>query len=100
MRRTILRRFFLLSAGLALASLLIQPASAVTIPTVPVGNAGNAADPLTGNLYGSVGYNYRIGTTEVTNAQYAEFLNFKAASDPLALYNTSMGSDVRGGDYA
>ena len=28
-----------------------------------------------------------IGTYEVTNAQYAEFLNAKAASDPLGLYN-------------
>ncbi len=85
--------FFLLGA-----SFLIEPlASAVTIPTVPVGNLGNAADPLTGNLYGSVSYDYRIGTTEVTNAQYAEFLNFKAASDPLALYNTNMGSNTRGG---
>lgn len=72
-------------------------ALAVTIPTVPVGNAGNAPDPLTGNLYGSVSYDYRIGTTEVTNAQYAEFLNAKAASDPLALYNPNMGSNVRGG---
>jgi len=72
-------------------------ARAVTIPTVPVGNPGNAADPATGNLYGGVAYSYRIGTTEVTNAQYAAFLNAKAATDPLALYNTGMGSDARGG---
>ena len=88
------------SAGLALlvlAAVFAADARAVTIPTVPVGNLGNAADPLTGNLYGSVSYDYRIGTTEVTNAQYAEFLNAKAASDPLALYNTNMGSDARGG---
>jgi formylglycine-generating enzyme required for sulfatase activity len=65
--------------------------------TVPVGNVGNENDPFTGNLYGGVSYSYRIGTTEVTNAQYADFLNAKAASDPLSLYNTSMGSDVRGG---
>jgi formylglycine-generating enzyme required for sulfatase activity len=32
----------------------------------------------------------------VTNAQYAEFLNAKAATDPLALYNTSMGSGLGG----
>ncbi len=38
-----------------------------------------------------MGYDYLIGTYEVTNAQYAEFLNAKAASDPLGLYNTSMG---------
>ena len=69
----------------------------IEIPTVPVGNVGNANDPLTGNLYGGVSYAYRIGTTEVTNAQYAAFLNEKAASDPLGLYNTSMGSDARGG---
>ncbi len=68
-------------------------AQAVTINTVPVGNAGNAAD-TTG--YGAVGYDYRIGTTEVTNAQYADFLNAKAASDPLGLYNTSMGSGYGG----
>ncbi len=77
---------------------------AVTIPTVPVGNAGNAPDQLWTSLnnptnlqFGSVAYNYRIGTTEVTNAQYAEFLNLKAASDPLAVYSTNMGSDARGG---
>lgn len=75
----------------------LRPASAVTISTVPVGNLGNAADPFTDNLYGSVSYDYRIGTTEVTNAQYAEFLNAKAASDPLALYNPNMGSNARGG---
>ncbi len=85
-------------ATLALGALLVaafaaNDARAVTIPTVPVGNAGNAND-TTG--YGAVSYNYRIGTTEVTNAQYAEFLNAKAANDPLALYNTSMGSGFGG----
>ena len=52
---------------------------------MPVGNPGNAADTevmytdgTTG--YGSVGYNYRIGTTEVTNSQYVEFFNFKDAT--------------------
>jgi sulfatase modifying factor 1 len=87
-------RLCLFCMGLTLAPLV---AMAITIPTVPVGNAGNANDPSTGGLYGGVAYDYRIGTTEVTNAQYAEFLNFKAASDPLALYNTGMGIDARGG---
>lgn len=71
---------------------------AVTIDTVPVGNPGNAPDPLTGNLYGAVSYDYRIGKTEVTNSQYTEFLNLKAASDPLGLYNIQMDDDsLRGG---
>lgn len=60
-----------------------------------VGNAGNAPDPTTG--FGSVGYEYRIGTYEVTNAQYAAFLNSVAASDPNGLYNPSMGSNLRAG---
>ncbi len=75
---------------------LLAPFSAlgVTINTVPVGSAGNAND-TTG--FGSVAYGYRIGTYEVTNSQYVEFLNTKAKSDPLGLYNTNMGSDARGG---
>ncbi len=66
-------------------------ASAIVIPTVTIGAPGNAADPATGNLYGSVGYVYNLGTTEVTNAQYTAFLNAVAASDPNGLYHTSMG---------
>jgi sulfatase modifying factor 1 len=85
---------------LALFTLLFfvaADARAVTIDTVPVGNAGNANDPLVRNFFGGVDYAYRIGTTEVTNAQYVDFLNAKAANDPLALYNPSMGNNARGG---
>jgi formylglycine-generating enzyme required for sulfatase activity len=75
-------------------------ATAVTIDTVPVGNPGNVPDPMwlesIGPL-GSVGYEYRIGTYEVTNDQYAEFLNAKAGSDPLGLYDAEMGSSLHGG---
>ncbi|MFN5958312.1 MAG: formylglycine-generating enzyme family protein [Planctomyces sp.] len=75
----------------AVTGLAISTASAsITIPTVAIGNPGNAPDPLTGGLYGSVAYTYNIGQTEVTNAQYAAFLNARAASDPFALYNTNM----------
>jgi formylglycine-generating enzyme required for sulfatase activity len=69
----------------------------VTIAWSRVGNPGNAADPATGSLYGAVGYSYNIGTYDVTNSQYAEFLNNKAASDPLALYSHFRGSDPHGG---
>jgi len=75
-------------------------ASAVNIDWVTVGNAGNAADPFNSvNVpgIGAVSYEYRIGKYEVTNAQYAEFLNAVAKSDPNALYNTGMASGVRGG---
>ncbi|NIP96452.1 MAG: SUMF1/EgtB/PvdO family nonheme iron enzyme [Akkermansiaceae bacterium] len=42
-------------------------------------------------------YEYRIGKYEVTNAQYAAFLNAVAAADPNDLYNGDMGSDARAG---
>ncbi len=71
-----------------------QPASAITIATVPVGNLGNGNDPATGSLYGGVGYAYNIGTTEVTVGQYTEFLNAVAATDTYSLYNALMATDL------
>ena len=84
---------------LAATSALITSASAstsITMDWVNVGNPGNAADP-TG--YGAVSYAYQIGKHEVTNAQYATFLN---AVDPNGanangVYNSNMGSNARGG---
>jgi hypothetical protein len=61
-----------------------------------VGNPGNAADD-TG--LGAVGYTYSISTYEVTVAQYTEFLNAVAASDPYALYNPIMGTTAFGGPF-
>ena len=51
---------------------------------------GNACDPQPSGCFGAVGYAYSIGTYEITNAQYAEFLNAKAKSDPLGLFNENM----------
>lgn len=73
------------------ASLWLAPAaSAVTFEWVTVGDPGNACDQQSFDCYGAVDYTYRIATREVTNAQYVEFLNAKAASDPLGLYNPNM----------
>ncbi|MEI8375778.1 MAG: SUMF1/EgtB/PvdO family nonheme iron enzyme [Planctomycetota bacterium] len=73
------------------ASAVAVQADQVTIDLVPVGDAGNAADS-TG--YGSVSYNYNIGTYEVTAGQYTAFLNAVAASsDDNALYNVKMWED-------
>lgn len=87
------------------AALWIAPAARaeVAIETVIVGNPGNLPDQSyaynnpEGLQLGSVPYAYRIGRYEVTNSQYAEFLNAKAQSDPLLLYHISMGSDPAGG---
>jgi formylglycine-generating enzyme required for sulfatase activity len=90
-----LKHFVTVAAVAAFTSLAATSAVAqITIPTVPIGNPGNAADPTTG--FGSVAYSYNIGTTEVTNAQYAAFLNAVAASDPFNLYNTNMAGSFGG----
>src|SRR5262249_18012085 len=77
-----------------LSLLIASSGSAVTMAWTPIGNPLNAADS-TG--YGAVAYPYSIGTYEVTNAQYVDFLNAKAAADPLGLYDTNMASGFGGG---
>lgn len=79
------------------ACVLAHPlALGVTIDTVLIGAAGNAAD-TTG--YGSVAYDYQIGTYHVTNNQYVEFLNAKDAdgANVLFLYNSDMSDPAYGG---
>ena len=50
------------------------------------------------NVYfGGVAYVYWMSKYEVTNAQYVQFLNAQAASDPLGLYDTNMGTSSYGG---
>ena len=87
--------------GLACAAGLHRSAYAVDIDWVTVGNPGNPADTFNethGRAWGGVNYTYRIGKYEVTNAQYAEFLNAKAAiGDPLQLYDMQMSSGAVGG---
>lgn len=82
-----------------LAVLCVSDADAAAINTVPVGNPGNAGDAPSNGTFGAVGYSYRIGRTEVTNAQYAEFINSvdPAGMNTLALYNSKMSSDAFGG---
>jgi len=88
-----------LVAGVALAALAAVSACgdgggnppAVDYELVSVGDPGNASD-RTG--FGAVAYTYRIGKLDVTIGQYAAFLNAVAASDPHALYNPSMATDL------
>jgi formylglycine-generating enzyme required for sulfatase activity len=79
-----------LCSSLLLSLLVVSSASAVTMDWTPIANPGNACDSEPQGCFGGVGYAYNIGTYEVTNAQYAEFLNAHAASDPFSLYNSSM----------
>jgi formylglycine-generating enzyme len=85
---SIVSHLILLSAT---ACILPGSAKAITIPTVPVGNAGNP-DDTTG--YGGVSYAYRMGTTEVTLNQYTSFLNAVAKTDTFGLYDPQMATDL------
>ncbi len=90
-------------ALVALWALIVTPFAtrvwAVSISWVSVGNAGNATDSATGNLYGGVAYNYNIAKYDVTNAQYAEFLNAKdpTGANTLGLWDSSMTNVTYGG---
>lgn len=74
---------------------IVNRLESVSIELVTIGNAGNSGDPATGK--GGVSYEYRIGKFEVTNEQYAQFLNAVAASDTYGLFAVEMSSDPRGG---
>jgi hypothetical protein len=78
---------------LVLAALLVSPAArAVDVDWLYVGDSGNACDVQPQGCFGSVPYSYEVSRFEVTNAQYAEFLNAVADSDPNGLYHLEMGN--------
>ena len=75
------------AAVAARANVMNLPAGETSLQFVTVGNPGNAPDS-TG--YGAVPYTYQMGEFDVTVAQYTQFLNAVAASDPYGLWNPSM----------
>lgn len=63
---------------------------------VVVGDPGNKTDPIYD--FGHVPYVYEIGKYEITNEEYAEFLNAAAKfDDPYSLYSPSMSTGLFGG---
>lgn len=90
------------AALLILVTAPLSRAKNVSIDWVTIGDPGNFGGPQIDTAQGSftwgaVPYEYRIGKYEVTNAQYVQFLNAKAASDPYGLYNTGMTINGSGG---
>jgi hypothetical protein len=81
-----------LLSAVFLMFILAESASAFMVDWVAVGFEGNLCDDQLFGCFGAVDYIYRISKTEVTNEQYVEFLNAKAAADPFELYDTRMGS--------
>ena len=87
--------------AVAILSFAATAQAAIIIPTVFVGDAGNANDTVDGDnttggdqFFGAVSYDYRIGTYEVTNDQYAAFLNATATTDSFGLYSASMSASM------
>ena len=82
-----------------IATLKKQLAAATTPPApfievVKVGNVGNAPDQDFGQgALGRVNYEFQIGKTEVTLAQYTAFLNAVAATDTHALYSSALATN-------
>lgn len=79
-------------ASLCAGSALAGP---IAIDTVFVGQPGNpknlsAPANVTAQGGGQVEYTFHMGKYEVTNGQYAEFLNSVAKTDTFNLYNASM----------
>src|SRR5208283_1024762 len=83
-------------------ALVPEPAAGGGMLWEPVGNPGNAADTASnciGANCGSVPYIYYISTYDVTNLQYAAFLNAvdPGGSNTLGLWNTNMQTDTSNG---
>jgi formylglycine-generating enzyme required for sulfatase activity len=74
------------------ADVFNMPGGQTSLQFVTVGDPGNAADPATGNLYGSVPYIYQMGEYDVTVGQYCQFLNAVAKTDTYSLYNIHMAN--------
>lgn len=88
--------------GIVVSTVLFTaPAVAeVTFEWATVWNVSNAADPLNSAIVpgiGSVGYEFRIAKYNVTNDQYAEFLNAVAKTDTNSLFNGQMTASPHGG---
>jgi sulfatase modifying factor 1 len=91
----------LLSITLAVLCFARFASADIAYQFVIVGDPGNPNDTADGDdstpgvqNFGSVGYSYQIGKYEVTIAQYTEFLNAVADTDPNGLYHTSLGTNM------
>jgi ABC-2 type transport system ATP-binding protein len=94
----------ILSSSLAAALAASSAGATVAIDWANVNAPGNACDPQAQGCFGAVAVGFRAGRYEVTNAQYAEFLNAVASAaaipngaDPKELYSDEMDSSADGG---
>ncbi|MBX3394378.1 MAG: SUMF1/EgtB/PvdO family nonheme iron enzyme [Phycisphaerae bacterium] len=89
-----------LAADKTTADVLNMPPGLTSVEFVHVGHAGNpsrlsgagAGGSGSDAVVGGVDYEFRMGTFEVTAAQYTEFLNAVASTSAYGLYVENMGS--------
>jgi formylglycine-generating enzyme required for sulfatase activity len=92
------RVVFMVGVAALLGSLSVSAHAAPVIDWVTVGDPGNTADTAPAG-YGAVATLFQIMKYEWTNSQYTDFLNSvdPSGTNPNSVYNTSMGSNARGG---
>lgn len=94
------RNSYVLAFAVGLSSSSLQ--ASVEIDWVVIGNTGNAAQSAAnrahnesgGDGLGAVAHTYRIARNETTIADYVQFLNAAASSDPYGLYSPNMELDT------
>lgn len=91
-----LSRLYALVGFIACLLVAMPAQGAITFTWLDVGDAGNGDDSGTG--YGGVDYEYKISAHEVTNEQYAQFLNAIAATDTNGVWNANMDITRSGSD--
>lgn len=91
------KRPFLLMFGICITMMLATSVNAeyVTFEWVTVDDLGNPGDSSRGGI-GTVNHAYRISKHEVTNAQYAKFLNATVRGDLNLGYHPDMGRENGG----
>lgn len=94
-------RAFASCVAVAIAAMASQVAFAqVSFNLVNINGVGNPDNPVSpGGTLGGVNYLYRMADKEVTNAQYAQFLNSvdPTGTNSLNLWNSNMQSNSGGG---
>jgi formylglycine-generating enzyme len=81
-----------LAVAAAQADVFNMPEGQTSLSFVTVGDANNVADPAT--THGAVNHDFRMGTCDVTVAQYCDFLNAVAKTDTYGLYNGYMDMGI------
>lgn len=101
-----LRTWVLVGWSAATLAIAATRAQGVTLDTVMVDNPDNAPDQFYASFqnpynlqFGAVNYTFRISKHEISNGQYAEFLNVvdPAGVNLNGLYNSDMSANARGG---